>query len=518
MNRARRRSVTERATPNLLLLLICFSFVNLQFLPMWREIVYRDESSAYFLPALTATSVLGTLIAYVLASVLVFAVVSVLAAARSSLMARVGAVVLVISLLNPLTMNGYPLYERAQLVSLYALLVDWGAGLVLSVCILGVLLIGALAWWKYRTVLGAFRITLLVLAPFAALHLVYAGWALIQSQSVTPETVERVATSDSSARPPGLRVVWLVFDELDQRAVFEQPPARLRIPALRGLYREAFVATAVEQAGTDTVYAVPGMTVGRPVDVATPAGARELRLELAGLESPVGWTRSANLFDDAARRGANIGVVGWYHPYCRLFAALLNTCTQLYLGTVQIREPEGLVQATLARLKAVDPLYRRRNAVAAHGLARQHAIALANDPRLDLVYVHIPLPHRPAIFDDEKGTFTPYNLSIDGYFDNVAAADRFLAAVRDAMQSSGLWNRSAILLTADHAWRGVSEIQGVAADSRIPFVLRFPEHGAPSEYPRPYSATNMRAIVLALLDGEIRSARELRTWLEGRAR
>ena len=105
--------MTERTRSALLRLLICFSFVNLQFLPMWREIVYRDESSAYFLPTLTATAVLGTLIAYVLASLLVFAVVLALTAARSNLVARIGAVVLVISLVNPLTMNGYPLFERS---------------------------------------------------------------------------------------------------------------------------------------------------------------------------------------------------------------------------------------------------------------------------------------------------------------------------------------------------------------------------------------------------------------------
>ncbi len=509
--------MTERTRSGLLLLLICFSFVNLQFLPMWREIVYRDENSAYFLPALTTTSVLGTLIAYVAASLLVFAAVLVLATARSSLVARVGAVVLVISLVNPLTMNGYPLFERSQLLSLYALMVDWGTGLVLGVGILVGLLAVALAWWKYRTVLNAFRIMLLVLAPFAALHLVYAGLALIQSQSVSQETVESVATSDNDTRPPGLRVVWFVFDELDQRAVFEQPPAALRIPALLDLTREAFVATAVEQAGTDTIVAVPGMTVGRTVNDATPAGAKELRLELAGLNGPVDWTRTPNLFADAAHRGANIGVVGWYHPYCRLFAAILDACTQLYLGTAQIQEREGLVQAILTRLKGVDPLYRRRNAVAAYRVTLQRAIALANDPHLDLVYIHVALPHRPVVFDRETITFTPYNFSIDGYLDNVAAADRFLGAVRDAMQSSGLWGRSAVLLTADHAWRGVAEIHGIAADSRIPFVLRFPDARAPGEYPRPFAATKLRGIVLALLDGEIRSARGLRAWLAGHA-
>ena len=151
------------------------------------------------------------------------------------------------------------------------------------------------------------------------------------------------------------------------------------------------------------------MTIGRPVNDAAPAGAGELRLELGGLEGPVDWTRTPNLFADAAQRGAHIGVVGWYHPYCRLFAAVLDACTQLYLGTAQIREPESLAQAILTRLKGVDPLYRRRNAVAAYRATLQQAIALANDPHLDLVYIHIPLPHRPVIFDREKGTFTPYN-------------------------------------------------------------------------------------------------------------
>jgi len=40
---------------------------------------------------------------------------------------------------------------------------------------------------------------------------------------------------------------------------------------------------------------------GHPVDDATPVGAGELRLELTGLESPVDWTRTPNLFADTPR-------------------------------------------------------------------------------------------------------------------------------------------------------------------------------------------------------------------------
>ena len=82
---------------------------------------------------------------------------------------------------------------------------------------------------------------------------------------------------------------------------------------------------------------------------------------------------------------------------------------------------------------------------------KSHALEIAADPAIGLALVHLPVPHPPAIFDRSTGRIT--TARGPGYVDNLALADRTLGELREAMERAGVWDRTAVLVSADHGWR-----------------------------------------------------------------
>jgi hypothetical protein len=111
--------------------------------------------------------------------------------------------------------------------------------------------------------------------------------------------------------------LWVLFDEMDQRMAFEKRPAWLRLPAFDRLRGESLEATNAFSPGQDTIYAVPALTLGRFLAGAAPQAAADLRLFPSGDSNGVNWSTQATVFSEAAALGANVAVVGWYHPYHR---------------------------------------------------------------------------------------------------------------------------------------------------------------------------------------------------------
>jgi hypothetical protein len=71
---------------------------------------------------------------------------------------------------------------------------------------------------------------------------------------------------------------------------------------------------------------MPSLTTGRLVARVSPESADELFLQFHGGEERVGWSTQPNVFTRAREAGANTAVVGWFHPYCRLFGGAVTAC------------------------------------------------------------------------------------------------------------------------------------------------------------------------------------------------
>lgn len=63
----------------------------------------------------------------------------------------------------------------------------------------------------------------------------------------------------------------------------------------------------------------------------------------------------------------------------------------------------------------------------------------------------LPAPHPPAIYDRRQHRYTaPEEV---GYLDSIALADEALGVLRHAIEAVGLWQHTALLVSAGHGWR-----------------------------------------------------------------
>jgi len=368
-------------------------------------------------------------------------------------------------------------------------------------------------WYWSSKLLKIVCLGLLVLSPFALVNIGSAAWTVF---SVTASDVAAAPTIPTKAhRAVKQRVVWLLFDELDQRAVFEKRPKEIKLSALDALYSESFAATSVEQVGKNTITAIPGMTTGKPVVSAHPASANSLMLSFAeGNDTgpKTDWRETKNVFSNIHRFGGRTGIVGTYHPYCRTFSAFLATCKHVFLGTASVENRGGFQTAFTERLMTINPLYRRKNAVSAYKIALEHSKVMAADVGLDFVYIHVALPHQPTIMDAASGKLSYTHFGPDGYFNNLVAVDRFLAEIRAEMEKRGVWNSTVVIVSADHAWRASRAVFDGKVDTRVPLIVKLTGNIKPARYEGSLSGSVMNGLVEALSLAEITQGQDLRQW------
>ncbi|HEX9283840.1 MAG TPA: hypothetical protein VF882_08625, partial [Gemmatimonadales bacterium] len=295
------------------------------------------------------------------------------------------------------------------------------------------------------------------------------------------------------------RVIILLFDGMDFRLAYGDRPAGLPLPELDRLRAEASFASQAFPPGRRTAISVPGLLTGRPVTSARRRGTDTLLVTFAGTPDTVSWADQPNLFDRARALGYNAGIVGWYHPYCRLFAQHLTRCFWLPHPAAILRaRGRGLARQMLDLLRGLSPLADRDRHI---GDYRQHLVeaqAAVVDTSLGLLFVHLPIPHDPPIYDREDDELTDHNYDIEGYYDNLVLADRTLGVLRRALEGDGLWDRTTVLLTADHSR------QSGERDRRVPFVVKLAgQHRGGPPYRAPFNTVVLHDLTLALLRREV---------------
>jgi arylsulfatase A-like enzyme len=144
------------------------------------------------------------------------------------------------------------------------------------------------------------------------------------------------------------------------------------------------------------------------------------------------------------------------------------------------------------------------------------AMRYASEPKLGLILVHFPIPHKPYFYNRETGEFDLRYSRTAGYMDAIALVDRTLGKLRRAMQDAELWERTTVLVSADHGFRGPNTPDGRPAQERwVPFVLRLAEQPRHYEYHRKLETVRSADLLLRILRREIQSPSEVAAWLDG---
>jgi hypothetical protein len=316
------------------------------------------------------------------------------------------------------------------------------------------------------------------------------------------------------------RVVWMIFDELDYRLSFPDRPATVSMHEFDRLQAESlFAENAFSPAGY-TQLSIPCLLTGKMLIDVDPIAPR-----LAQFDGESAST-IPTIFSAVHAMGGNAAVVGWYFPYCRLFSQDLAACSshdmQNELSETNFTFKESLIYQ-LQSLFAYG--YRSilgespRSAYRVKMLDKVHEAALRDvaDPGLNLVFLHLPVPHAPHLYDRFTYTFPKRSLSTGTYLDSLALADTYLGDIRDAMTGADLWDRTTVIVSSDHHDRSSLAVDG-KEDPRVPFLLKLAGQTAGVTYTPPLGTVETKSLVESILKGEIKTSEEAEKWLSTKIR
>jgi len=371
-------------------------------------------------------------------------------------------------------------------------------------------LLGLLVRW-HRIVAYCCARTLLIVSPLVVLTLwkiilVTMGFHAIAQDPGLPSHLAPIIGVTNNAR-----VVWIVFDELDYRTVFGTPHAGISLPEFDRFSAEGLTARHAYPPAGSTLLSIPSLTTGETVTQARPVSPRELELTTNGKN--VEWSEVPTVFTESRRLRHNVAVVGWYHPYERLFESALSFCTRFAFPSVEPARARTFA-GTMARqiCAMVAPLNTRFLHARNTRQSIEDALKVVTNRNFSLVFLHMPIPHKPGIYVPEKGKFTILGVAGPrGYLGNLVLADRTLGSLRRQMEANGTWTDSWVIISSDHWWRKETGNPGTI-DYRVPFMIKAPD-ACPLTYDKPLNTVITHDLVLAILREELKHGAELASWL-----
>ncbi len=319
----------------------------------------------------------------------------------------------------------------------------------------------------YGRVITAGKVFAMGLGIFGLIAVYRLGRAAVWQPVASGVTAwhERTA-AEMDAHP---RVVWIVFDELSYAAVFE---GGRPYPNFESLGQDSYVYSDARPVSYWTENALPSLIQGKETLKLKYRPDGRLRLYSQG----EGWgdfLPETTVFGVAQRQGWNSGIVGWYNPYCSLlkedvqgcyWAFRTNACgPALPSNTVwqNVRETLRFSEVRLNQRLREEHAVDRRDLV-------ERAGAMLADERYDFIFVHLPIPHPPNVYDGKaEKWWTGIGLS---YVDSLALADQVLGGFVATLKQSPRWAKTTVVVQGDHSWR-VPEWRGhpewTAEDERL---------------------------------------------------
>ena len=151
------------------------------------------------------------------------------------------------------------------------------------------------------------RTILLVMSPFVLMTFAQAALLMTQFQ-------DRPPADPLPAGRSGPRVLWLVFDEMDEGLAFTRRPPTVRLPELDRLRAESLWAVNALPPSGWTLFSMPALITGKLVAGAKVVNPSELALTFAGSEETRAVERPAQRLLEGAGGGEQHGALRLVPP------------------------------------------------------------------------------------------------------------------------------------------------------------------------------------------------------------
>ena len=490
----------------LLRALVAISLANLCYLRIWDVLLHHPEhnylAATPYNPVDYAAAIIGE---GLLAAGLYFVIQAAWQRDRRWLRAIAMLAVLVVFLLpldfvrrsSGLTFEGVGGSNR------YLLIIGVSVGLLLAALVFRQRFYAVLFW------------LLAILSPYAAVNLAYAV-----ANVAFPGKESLRAQLPGKAVEPGYiaknRVIWIVFDEWDQAAIFDRRPAGVKLPVLDEFVKQSVVATQAFPPAGNTLMSLPALLTGRPVSAAEGRGDSELRLKYEGDNEWRDFRSSDNIIIEMLRAGKKVAVLGWCHPYGRILPASPNLTARSWgFPSSQGFRRSNVVSAVAAQYGFLAlPRYGRMMTRDLYTEMQAAAVVAVADSSIDFIFLHIGIPHTPGIYDPAEHRLSPARRSnTAGYYGNLALADKTLGELSAEVGKAGLRATTAFMLTSDHWWRASPWCES-APDYRVPLIIRAENDGQAARVEAPLCTVQLPELVCRMLDGTVFDTAGVVKWLD----
>jgi len=364
----------------------------------------------------------------------------------------------------------------------------------------------------------------LILSPLVVVNFSSALWLRLKHGPDARLFLDKAPVTNPQMRS-GPHVLWILFDEMDQRATFEARPPTVELPELDRLRKEAIFAERAYPPAGFTLISVPALVTGRLLSGVTLINPSELRLNFSD-GTAKGWGTEPTVFSQAREGGFSTAVIGWYHPYCRVLGSSLDFCRwepAVFQGNPVRGQPtvtSSIKEWARSALYSIPFMFRilrdrreeknRLNHIDDYTKLMQSARGIWARPNPNLTLLHFPVPHPPGIYDRQKHELTKDSAST--YFDNLVLADRTLGELRHSLEAANMWEQSVILVSSDHWWRTAPTVNG-RRDHRVPFILKLAGQHEGRVFSQDFNTVVTHDLLLAILQGQFSDADGALRWL-----
>lgn len=394
-----------------------------------------------------------------------------------------------------------------------------------------ILFIPALLMWLfarhfYMLMMRGFRFSLLLLGCcifWILPTMLYGAW-VHQLHDVV--SFSRPVAAQPKPHP---RILWLLFDELSYDQTFDHREADLALPAFDGLREQSVVFSNVEPAGYFTDAVIPSIFLGRPVSAVRSTWQGQLQLRSGSQAHWEAFRAGDTVFADAKRDGLTTGIVGWWNPYCRLLPNTLDFCWQRmfrFRGHVSSRVSTLAnvlmpVNASLARMRH-QPIKTDPTDVEQFDQLLASARVLIREEDIDFVFIHLPVPHGPYVYNRKEHREQPG----ESYIDNLALADETLGLLQSDIAATPSSAMTTLIVSSDHSWRipmwrgylGWSAEDEMASqgrfDPRPVLMVHFPGQNATLNIQQSFPGLALHGILEQLIRKNITSREQMHAWVE----
>jgi hypothetical protein len=318
-------------------------------------------------------------------------------------------------------------------------------------------------------------------------------------------------SAGGASMPAGVRsrrVVWVIFDETDfDRAFGAQKSAGLELPNFDRLARTSVFAMNANSPASATLYSIPALLTGEPIagDGIRISSGGSLYLSRMGRRLP--FDQETSIFGALAASGRDSSVLGFFHPYCKLFS--LSRCDSFPFP--EIGGPAAAIWANIPdSIKFAlegEPYWasitRRSLELLPQYLARDDA----------LTFVHLNFPHLPATYADHRAHLAASSNPLDEYARNLSFTDRILGEIVSDLQQQASRHDLLLVLSTDH-WLRNRWYRASAPEVSRPVPLIVWKVGDVNGYvlSQPISTVNTAEMILRYLDGNLSTEADIAEW------